>query len=219
MQRSKVLFLSINWVNSLRKQQFSGFWKSWKIPGWDFWKSRIGILKKSRDSTRTCPSSTAFFRSQLWDKIEIALGHLRYLGEIIEQLFGRFWDNFDTTFGQHCDYLVNIGGPYLGPVGSIFKKNQHEPWLAVPPIFRTPKLRWSAYQNPSPTIGKIGAGRQFLFRFNFSELPFPVIASYSFKGLGNIFDKTRKYPYGAYKKSFDPEYVMEMQLKVSFWVS
>ena len=37
--------------------------------------------------------------------------------------------------------------------------------------------------------------------------------------MGKILDPQKKYPYGAYKKSFDPQYVMEMQLKVSFWVS
>ena len=66
------------------------------------------------------PLSTSFFRSQLRDKIEIVLGHLRQLGENIGQLFGRFRDNFDTTFGQHGDYLVTIGGAYLGPVGSMW---------------------------------------------------------------------------------------------------
>ena len=52
--------------------------------------------------------------------LEIALGHLRQLGEIIGQLFGRFWENLESTFGQHGDYLVNIGGAFLGPVGSMW---------------------------------------------------------------------------------------------------
>ena len=101
-------------------------------------------LRISRDPTRTFPSSTSFFRSQLRDKIEIVLGHLKQLGENIGQLFGRFWDNFElwysirTTWWLFSDYWWSLPRP-CGEHVAIFKKNQQEPWLAVPPISRTPK--------------------------------------------------------------------------------
>ena len=34
------LLWSMKWVESLRMQSFKGFWKSWKIPGLNFWESR-----------------------------------------------------------------------------------------------------------------------------------------------------------------------------------
>ena len=43
--------------------------------------------------------------------------NLRQLGENIGQLFERFRDNFDTIFGQHGDYLVELTSVLWGACG------------------------------------------------------------------------------------------------------
>ena len=114
---------------------------------------------------------------------------------------------------------MTIGGAYLGPVGSMWPFLSAWALTCSAADLSNPKIAVICLPEPKSDPWKDWGGKTVFAQVQFLLTSFPIIASHSFKGMGKILDPQKKYPYGAYKKSFDPEYVMEMQLKVSFWVS